>query len=74
MITTSLGNIQGLKITSVAANNFTYLSFRGIPYALPPVDDLRFKAGDFIISFASVYVGLRKYVHAQNYYTSMRSI
>lgn len=44
VISTSQGNIQGLRITSVAANNFIYFSFKGIPYATPPVHELRFKA------------------------------
>lgn len=44
VINTSLGYVQGLQITSAAANNFSYFSFKGIPYALPPVGDLRFKA------------------------------
>lgn len=44
VISTSQGNVQGLQITSAAANNFTYFSFKGIPYATPPVNDLRFKA------------------------------
>lgn len=44
VISTNFGKVQGLRITSASANNFTYFSFKGIPYALPPVDDLRFKS------------------------------
>lgn len=41
VITTALGKIRGTILPSQAGRNF--YAFRGIPYAKPPVDNLRFK-------------------------------
>lgn len=38
---TSLGPIKGIQTTSFAG--YEYFEFRGIPYAKPPVGELRFK-------------------------------
>ncbi|KAI8782044.1 cholinesterase, partial [Biomphalaria glabrata] len=40
IVETPLGSVQGL--IEIAVNNQSYLSFRGIPYAKPPVGKLRF--------------------------------
>ncbi|XP_055883813.1 putative inactive carboxylesterase 4 isoform X1 [Biomphalaria glabrata] len=40
IVETPLGPVQGL--IEIAVNNQSYLSFRGIPYAKPPVGKLRF--------------------------------
>ena len=42
MIATPLGNIIGSLMYSASGRRFQ--SFRGIPYALPPIGKLRFKA------------------------------
>lgn len=41
IITISEGKIQGIKLKSVTGKE--YLAFRGIPYAQPPIGDLRFR-------------------------------
>lgn len=41
IITISEGKIQGTTLKSVLGVN--YLGFRGIPYAQPPLSDLRFR-------------------------------
>lgn len=41
VVDTNYGPVRGLKRTSVAGDQ--YFSFRGIPYAQPPIGELRFK-------------------------------
>lgn len=43
---------QGIVIgkQELSENGRSYLSFRGIPYAAPPIDDLRFR----VITFSSM--------------------
>lgn len=41
-ITLEQGTLQGLKYKTRLSNK-PYISFLGIPYAKPPIDDLRFK-------------------------------
>lgn len=41
IIDTPLGKLRGKK--TVTYKNFPYYSFQGIPYAKPPVGNLRFK-------------------------------
>lgn len=41
MVTTKYGPVRGCKRTSIVGEE--YLSFRGVPYARPPLGDLRFK-------------------------------
>ncbi|KAH9514798.1 hypothetical protein Btru_023657 [Bulinus truncatus] len=40
VVNATFGQIKGIETT--ASNNQTYFSFRGIPYALPPLGNLRF--------------------------------
>lgn len=42
IVTTNKGRIRGLQKTSQLGSAF--YSFQGIPFAKPPVDELRFKA------------------------------
>lgn len=44
---TSYGPVKGFKTTS-SAFGYKYISFLGIPYAKPPVGELRFKVGSMI--------------------------
>lgn len=46
---TSYGPVKGLK-TASSAFGYKYISFVGIPYAKPPVGELRFKVGSMINS------------------------
>lgn len=41
LVSTALGSLSGSYFTSRSGRPF--VAFRGIPYAKPPVDDLRFK-------------------------------
>lgn len=41
IVETSFGPVRGIKRTSAVGDQF--FSFRGIPYAKPPVGELRFK-------------------------------
>lgn len=41
IVDTNYGPVRGLKRTSTVGDQ--YFSFRGIPYAKPPVGELRFK-------------------------------
>lgn len=43
---TEYGKVRGVKATS--AVDTEYISFFGIPYAAPPIGELRFKVGDYI--------------------------
>lgn len=43
IIETNYGPVRGIKRTSAVGDQF--FSFRGIPYAKPPIGDLRFKVG-----------------------------
>lgn len=49
IVTLKLGNIRGSYITSRLGNDF--MAFRGIRYAQPPVNELRFKVNNFITNF-----------------------
>lgn len=42
MVQISSGPIRGIKTTSSWTNQ-TFYAFRGVPYAAPPIGDLRFK-------------------------------
>lgn len=41
----TVGSVQGSVLTSASGRNFN--AFRGIPFGLPPVGDLRFKVDDY---------------------------
>lgn len=41
IVETNYGPVRGLKRTSAVGDQF--FSFRGIPYAKPPIGELRFK-------------------------------
>lgn len=47
VIETDSGPIRGVRNTTLL-NGVIYYSFRGIPYAKPPIDDLRFKVCNYI--------------------------
>lgn len=47
-VTTKAGRVKGYKVTSPF--DYHYINFFGIPYAKPPVGDLRFKVSHFRIS------------------------
>lgn len=47
------GKLKGVENTSVL-NGQKYYSFLGIPYAKPPVGDLRFKVSQFNFFFISI--------------------
>lgn len=42
VVETNNGQVRGLRKTTLL-KNITFYSFKGIPYAKPPVDELRFK-------------------------------
>lgn len=49
VIETSHGPVRGIKRTSAVGDQF--FSFRGIPYAKPPIGELRFKVTIFVMNF-----------------------
>lgn len=51
VVETQYGKVRGVTKTSVYDTN--YVAFHGIPYARPPVGELRFKVGDDIVMFAN---------------------
>ncbi|XP_058804712.1 uncharacterized protein LOC131671922 [Phymastichus coffea] len=53
IIKTTSGPVRGLLSTTI--ENVKYAAFKGIPYARPPVDDLRFKPPVEIDAWADVY-------------------
>lgn len=50
-VTTKSGQVKGYKIAS--SFDYNYVNFHGIPYAKPPVGDLRFKVCGFSFRFVS---------------------
>lgn len=42
LVNTVNGSVRGLKCTTIYEKK-TYYAFRGIPYAKPPINELRFK-------------------------------
>jgi carboxylesterase type B len=44
------GTLQGIHYKTQASNK-PYVSFLGIPYAKPPVGDLRFKVRRFLVIY-----------------------
>lgn len=53
VLTTALGKIRGTLLTSQSGRNF--YAFRGIRYAKPPVDDLRFRPPEPIEQWFTIY-------------------
>lgn len=53
VITTALGKIRGTMLPSQAGRNF--YAFRGVPYAKPPVDNLRFKPPEPVEQWFDVF-------------------
>lgn len=45
-VTLPLGDLKGVKLKTI--NNKEYFSFKGIPYAEPPIGKLRFKVCKYI--------------------------
>lgn len=64
-IQTDLGLIRG-RLESTVFENKPFYAFRGIPYAKPPIDSLRFK----VIVFARQKMYKDKWFHLMNYSTS----
>lgn len=62
-IETRQGSLKGLIQQAGSTRN--YFSFRGIPYAMPPVGDLRFKVGGIKLC----YFYLRRGSQPKLYYT-----
>lgn len=50
IVDTSLGKVEGVEVKSILKDE-KYYSFMGIPYAKPPVGDLRFLVSFIIIIF-----------------------
>ena len=48
----SLGQIRGSQMTSASGKNFH--AFRGIPYAEPPIGDLRFRVNYNQINYTCI--------------------
>lgn len=46
IVDTNLGQIRGIRKTSIR-KQVEFYSFKGIPYAKPPINDLRFKVSFF---------------------------
>lgn len=46
-VTTKSGPVKGFKLAS--AYDYNYINFHGIPYAKPPVGELRFKVNSFFL-------------------------
>jgi len=55
------GTLQGLHYKTHLSNK-NYISFLGIPYAKPPINDLRFKVRDQLLYYYSVVVINYNYV------------
>lgn len=55
-VTTKSGPVKGYKI--VSSFDYNYYNFHGIPYAKPPVDELRFKVNIFFKETHLIYCGL----------------
>ncbi|KAL9929053.1 juvenile hormone esterase [Glossina fuscipes fuscipes] len=53
VLTTALGKIRGTLLTSQSGRNF--YAFRGIRYAKPPIDDLRFRPPEPIEQWFTIY-------------------
>lgn len=51
-VTTKSGPVKGYRIAS--AFDYRYINFVGIPYAKPPVGELRFKVCEIFFSFQHV--------------------
>lgn len=50
---TEYGKVRGIKTTSCLNTSFN--AFLGIPYAAPPVGELRFKVGDNVCIFGLTF-------------------
>lgn len=50
IVATELGNVRGIKKLSALDTSFT--AFLGIPYAIAPTGELRFKVSKIVIIFA----------------------
>lgn len=48
IVETKLGKVAGKRVDSIIPNE-KYYSFLGIPYAEPPVGELRFKVRSFLL-------------------------
>lgn len=53
IVTTNSGRVQGVTLRTLLKNK-EYIAYRGIPYAHPPVGDLRFKAPEPIAPWQGV--------------------
>lgn len=54
LVNISEGTVQGKELTASSFSRKKYFAFQGIPYAQPPVGNLRFKVNFLINIFAAI--------------------
>lgn len=56
VVTLKAGKIQGVKVVS-SFNGAEYCAFYGVPYAQPPIGDLRFRVSISIFVWTFLFAG-----------------